>query len=196
MSFTLTYPLRLCLFRVLLDTCPFCFLQYTALPTCCNCSLFYYLEFAWVGAHPPHSGGVCYTLAAVTNLPLSMHTGRWRHTHLLWPACLFTVHVKECPSLPPPGGASHTSATVTSFPLSKVDGQVPPFLPFPTSLFIYSLSGECPSPTLQSSGCPALFATCLFFSAACLLFNLFFSFFPGWGSVCPGGYADLAQGCL
>jgi hypothetical protein len=21
-------------------------------------------------------------------------------------------------------------------------------------------------------------------------------FFPGWGSVCPGGYADLAQGCL
>jgi hypothetical protein len=20
--------------------------------------------------------------------------------------------------------------------------------------------------------------------------------FPGWGSVCPGGYADLAQGCL
>jgi hypothetical protein len=24
----------------------------------------------------------------------------------------------------------------------------------------------------------------------------FFSFFPGWGSVCPGGYADLAQGCL
>jgi hypothetical protein len=24
----------------------------------------------------------------------------------------------------------------------------------------------------------------------------FFSFLPGWGSVCPGGYADLAQGCL
>jgi hypothetical protein len=24
----------------------------------------------------------------------------------------------------------------------------------------------------------------------------FFSFFPGWGSVCPGGYTDLAQGCL
>jgi hypothetical protein len=23
-----------------------------------------------------------------------------------------------------------------------------------------------------------------------------FSFFPGWGSVCPGGYADLAQGSL
>jgi hypothetical protein len=23
-----------------------------------------------------------------------------------------------------------------------------------------------------------------------------FSFFPRWGSVCPGGYSDLAQGCL
>jgi hypothetical protein len=28
----------------------------------------------------------------------------------------------------------------------------------------------------------------------CLLFS--FSFFLGWGLVCPGGYADLAQGCL
>jgi hypothetical protein len=28
----------------------------------------------------------------------------------------------------------------------------------------------------------------------CLLLS--FSFFPGWGSVCPGGYAVLAQGCL
>jgi hypothetical protein len=40
LNFTLTYPCRLCLFRVLLGTCPFCFLQYTALPACCNCSLF------------------------------------------------------------------------------------------------------------------------------------------------------------
>jgi hypothetical protein len=44
---------------------------------------------------------------------------------------------------------------------------------------------------------PTLFASCLFFSAACLLFSLvFFSFFPGCGSVCPGGYTDLSQGCL
>jgi hypothetical protein len=27
-------------------------------------------------------------------------------------------------------------------------------------------------------------------------YSVLFSFFPGWGSVCPGGYADLAQGCL
>jgi hypothetical protein len=50
-----------------------------------------------------------------------------------------------------------------------------------------------PSPTLWCSGCPALFATCLYCSY-CLLFS--FSFFPGWGSVCPGVYAELAQGCL
>jgi hypothetical protein len=48
------------------------------------------------------------------------------------------------------------------------------------------------SPSLPRSGCPALFATCLF--CYHLLFS--FSFFPGWGSVCPGGYADLAQGYL
>jgi hypothetical protein len=40
---------------------------------------------------------------------------------------------------------------------------------------------------------PTLFATCLF-CCYCLLFS--FSFFPRWGLVCPGGYADLAQDCL
>jgi hypothetical protein len=27
-------------------------------------------------------------------------------------------------------------------------------------------------------------------------YSVFFSFLPGWGSVCPGGYGDLAQCCL
>jgi hypothetical protein len=49
-----------------------------------------------------------------------------------------------------------------------------------------------PLPPLWCSGCPVLFAMCLF--CYCLLFN--FSFFPWVVSVCPGGYADLAQGCL
>jgi hypothetical protein len=49
-------------------------------------------------------------------------------------------------------GACHTLTAVTSLPLSKVAGQVPPLLPSPASLFIYSLSGECPSPTLRCSG--------------------------------------------
>jgi hypothetical protein len=51
------------------------------------------------------------------------------------------------------------------------------------------------SPTFRCSGHPTLFAMCLF-CCYCLLFRFFFSFFPGWGSVCPGSYADLAQGCL
>jgi hypothetical protein len=50
-----------------------------------------------------------------------------------------------------------------------------------------------PSPPLWRSGCPTLFATCLYCSY-CLLLS--FSFFSGWGSVCPGGYADLAQDCM
>jgi hypothetical protein len=29
-----------------------------------------------------------------------------------------------------------------------------------------------------------------------LIIQFFFPFYPGWGSVCPGGCADLAQGCL
>jgi hypothetical protein len=48
------------------------------------------------------------------------------------------------------------------------------------------------------SGCPSLFATCFYYFFSCLFIIqvFFFSFFSGWGSVCPGGYADLAQGCL
>jgi hypothetical protein len=33
-------------------------------------------------------------------------------------------------------------------------------------------------------------------SFCCYWLSFSFSFFPGWGSVCPGSYADLAQGCL
>jgi hypothetical protein len=80
-------------------------------------------------------------------LPTPRLLGGGRHSCLLWPACLFTVHVREGPS-----------------------------------------------PTLQNSWSPALFAKYLFFSAACLLLSLFFSFFLGQGSFCLGGYADLSQG--
>jgi hypothetical protein len=83
---------------------------------------------------------------------------------------------------------------------SKVAVLVLPLLPYPASLFIYSSSGECPSPTLHSSGHPVLFAMCLFllmlFSCLFIIQFVFFSFFPGWVLVCPGGYADLAQDCL
>jgi hypothetical protein len=76
--------------------------------------------------------------------------------------------------------------------LLLVAGRLLLFLPSSADLFIYSSVRDFPSPPLWHSGCPTLFATCLF--CYCLLLS--FSFFPGWGLVCPGGYADLAQGCL
>jgi hypothetical protein len=36
----------------------------------------------------------------------------------------------------------------------------------------------------------------LYASSLTAYYSVFFSFFPGWGSVCAGGYADLAQGFL
>jgi hypothetical protein len=110
--------------------------------------------------------------------PLQAYWGRWCHTCLLWLACLFTVHIRGC-LFTPLWWKFHTTAAVTSFPLSKVAGWVLPLLPSPAGLFIYSSSGECSSPTLQSSGCPALFATCLFFQL--LVYYsvwVFFLFFP------------------
>jgi hypothetical protein len=70
---------------------------------------------------------------------------------------------------------------------------VPPLLPFPPGLFIYSSMKDSPPP-LRHSRCPTCLATCLFFFLVIAYYSGFFS--PGWGSVCPGGYADLAQCCL
>jgi hypothetical protein len=124
--------------------------------------------------------------------PFQTHWGRRHCISFLRPACLVTVHMGSGPSplscgvfLPPP--------LLQAFPL-LVAGWVPPLLPSPASFFIYSSMRDCPSPPLWHSGHPTLFATCLF-CCYCLLFS-FFSFFPGWGSVCPGGFANLAQGCL
>jgi hypothetical protein len=52
-----------------------------------------------------------------------------------------------------------------------------------------------PLPSSLLLRAPGLLAMCLF-CCYCLLLRFFFLFFPGWGLVCPGGYADLAQGCL
>jgi hypothetical protein len=63
----------------------------------------------------------------------------------------------------------------------------------PTWLVYLQFWERFPSPNLQHSVHPTLFPVCLYCSY-CLLVS--FSFFPGWRSVCPGGYAALAQGCL
>jgi hypothetical protein len=75
--------------------------------------------------------------------------------------------------------------------LLLVAGRLPPLLPSPAGLFVYHSMRGCPFPlfTLRAP-CPLCYMS---FSCCCCLFSLFFSFFLGWGSFCPGGYADLAQ---
>jgi hypothetical protein len=89
--------------------------------------------------------------AAVISFPLSRVAGWCRHSCLLWLACLFTVHLSDCP---------------------------PP-----------SLGLRVPCPLCYMS---------FFFQLLIIIQFVFFSLFflSGWGSVCPGGYADLAQDCL
>jgi hypothetical protein len=117
---------------------------------------------------------------------------------LLLPAGVFVYSSHERWVFPPLLWSFLPSATLTSFPTPGCWARAPQ----PCSC--QSLSGQAwlvylqfwegfPSPTLQSTGHPTLFATCLFCSH-CLLLG--FSFFPGWGSVCLGGYADQVQGCL
>jgi hypothetical protein len=82
-----------------------------------------------------------------------------------------------------------------AFPL-LVAGCVPPLPPEPLQptrlVYLQSWEGFL-SPNLQHSVHPTLFPMCLYCSY-CLLVS--FSFFPRWRSVCPGGYAALAQACL
>jgi hypothetical protein len=84
----------------------------------------------------------------VTSFPLSGGA-----TLLLWPACLFTVHLGNVPSPSPVGLSSHIHFYNLSH--SKIAVQVLPLLPSPASLFIYSSPGKCPflPPVEFSSHC-------------------------------------------
>jgi hypothetical protein len=117
--------------------------------------------------------------------PLQAHWGRWCHTHLLWMACLFTVYVGKCP-YPPLWWSFPPTSTVTSFSHSKVAGWVLQLLSSPVILFIYSSHEGVPSPTLQSSGHPALFAVCLFFFNCLFIIQFGFFLSPGRGQSVQG----------
>jgi hypothetical protein len=111
----------------------------------------------------------------------------WEVTLLLVPqACVFVYSLRGKWVFPPLLWGFPPSATLTSFP--------------PPGCWAHTLtptraSLSHPSYLQFREGFPSpiLFATCLYCSY-CLLFS--FAFFPGWRSVCPGGYAVLAQGCL
>jgi hypothetical protein len=67
---------------------------------------------------------------------------------------------------------------------------VPLLLPSPASL----LGGISPPPLFSAQGTPPSLLHVFFVVTA--YYSIFFPFFPGWGLVCPWGYADLAQDCL
>jgi hypothetical protein len=73
-------------------------------------------------------------------------------------------------------------------------GAGPKLLPSPArpSLFIYS-SGKDSLPPSSALRVPHPLCN---MSLLFLLLITQFLYFPRWGLVCPGGYADLAQGCL
>jgi hypothetical protein len=157
---------RLCLFRVLLDTCPFCFLQYSALPAFCNCRLylFIYLQFMWGVALPFSPVELSTSQLLLQAFPSPITLGKVAPL-LPSPAHLFTY--SSCEGLPLPllsSRAFHMTAEGTSFPLSKVAGQVLQLLPlWPACLFTVCLR-DCPSPTLRSWGTlPSLLCVFFFF---------------------------------
>jgi hypothetical protein len=104
---------------------------------------------------------------------------------------------------PPPGLVERATLQplLQAFTSPSILGKVAPHPPsLAICLFTVHLR-DCPTPTLWGSGRPTLFATCpfFFFFTQLLVYysvRFFLFFFPGWASVCPGDYADLAQGCL
>jgi hypothetical protein len=106
-------------------------------------------------------------------------------------------------AIPSSSGAFHMTAVVTSLPLCKHTGGGGTTPAFSGRLvYLQFLWGSAPLPLSGAWGAlPSLLHVFLFiYFSSCLFITQFgfFSFFflLGWGSVCPGGYADLAQGCL
>jgi hypothetical protein len=131
---------------------------------------------------------VCCTSVTVGSLPLTKLCGEGA-ANTAFSCRLINLQFTWGTAYPPLScGACCMSATVTSLPLSKLSwgGSANP------AFFGRLVYLQVHPPQFQSSGRTALFATSFF---NCLLIIQFF-FFAGWGSVCPGSYADLSQGCL
>jgi hypothetical protein len=142
---------------------------------------FVYSEFFCVWCH-------CYKLS-----PFQAHWRRWHCTHFLRPGCLFTVHVGSGSSplscgvfLPPPLSQAFLLLIAGCAPCSgcSLSGQA-------RLVHLQFQKGFC-SPSFVAQGAPPSLQ-CVFILIAYYSVSLFF---PMWALVCPGGYADLAQGCL
>jgi hypothetical protein len=143
-NFTLTFPLRLCLLRVLLGT------------TDRHCSKL---------------------------SPFQAHWGRWHCTCFLSLVYLFTAHVGTGSTPSPVEFSSHRSWLLGVCHHSC--------LLRPACLFTVPWGISPLPPSVLRVPHPLFYVSFLL-----LLFSIQFFFSPGWGSVCPGGYADLAQDCL
>jgi hypothetical protein len=195
-SLALTWPCRLCLLRFLL-----------CVSLCYKLSPFQAHWGKWhctrvvrpVCLFTVHAGGGSSPLSCVVFLPLPLSqafllllTGRCCCSCQL--PYLFTVHVGS--------GSSLLSCRVFLSPpfsqasLLLVAGRAPRShqrLSGPPSLFIYSLRKGSLHPIFSAQGAPTSFQHVFIALIAYYSVSLFF---PGWGSVCPGGYAALAQACL
>jgi hypothetical protein len=163
-------------------------------------SFFYYLEFKWGGVPLPLSGGVCHSLAPITSLPLPRHTGGGATTPAFSHWLAYLQFMWRSAPLPLCSGECYTFAAVTSLSLSKhtEGGAAAPAFSGQLVYLQFEWRVLLPhSPELRApSSLCYMYFFCFFYSAACLLFTLiFFSFFPGWGSVCPGDYADADLLC-
>jgi hypothetical protein len=115
------------------------------------------------------------TLREVTLHPLSL-------------ACVFIYNSHGKWVIPPLLCSFPPSATLTSFPAPASTGAS---LARP-GLFIYSSRKDC-LPLLSAQCTPPSFPRVFIVLIAYYSVSLFS---PGWGSVCPGGYADLAPAWL
>jgi hypothetical protein len=130
--------------------------------------------------------------AAATSFPLSKHTGGG---DLISQACVFLYSSREVglPPSPVEFSSLHHSHKLSHTWLLGAHPRSLRSLSSQARLVYLQFWEGFPSLLLQHSGRPTLFATCLY-CFYCLLLSFFFS--PGWGSVCPRSYADLALGCL
>jgi hypothetical protein len=130
--------------------------------------------------------------ATATSFPLSEHTGGGDTAPAFSGLCVYLQFMWEV-GLPPLLWSFLPFSTLTSFSAPGCWACAPtPALSGQAWLVYLQFCEGFPSPPLRCSGCPTLFATCLY----CSIAYYSVSFFPRWGLVCSGGYADLAQGCL
>jgi hypothetical protein len=119
----------------------------------------------------------------VTRFPLSKHTGGGDSAPAFSGQCVYLLFMWEV-GLPPISCGVFLPLPLLQAFLLLVAGHVPPLLPSPNGLFIYSSVRGCPSPPLQCWGHHALFAAS--FLCYCLLFSFFFLFSLGGGRSVQG----------